>query len=194
MCRERVYRVILIDADIPDVNSAVLMNQLRTLQSHAAFLALSLRTSNNATDEAKQAGFDDVLFKPFDRDSVDDFMIRFFDDQELIVAEDNLLRVGAFKGKEDRLEKYYTRVGSLVQKAIEGMAAACYDDAIIDIGQVPLRPDRTPRLVLDIQKEARRCGIEIKLVASPEGCKLLNNFTETAKVPVVSSLSEARGA
>jgi two-component system, cell cycle response regulator len=194
LCRDRVYRVVLVDVDIPDVNSSVLMNQLRTLQSHAAFLALSLRTSNDAGDEAKQNGFDGVVFKPFDKDSIDDFMLRYFDDQELVVSEGNLLKVCGFKGKEDRLEKYYSRVENLVQKGIANIAAACFDDAIVDMAEVPLRPDRTPRLVMDIQKEAAKVGLEIKLVATPDGCKLLHNFTETAKVGVWPSLAEARAA
>ncbi len=37
---------------------------------------------------------------------IDDFLIRYFNDQELVVAEDNLVRVGSFTGKEDRLERF----------------------------------------------------------------------------------------
>jgi two-component system cell cycle response regulator len=194
LCRERIYRVILIDIDIPDVNSSVLMNQLRTLQGHAAFLALSLQTSNDAGKEAKQNGFDDVFYKPFSRDGIEDFLLRYFDDQELVVSEDNLVRICAFKGKEDRLEKYYSRATQLVQKLIENIAAACFDEAIIDLAAVPLRPDRTPRFVMDVQNDARKVGLDVKLVATPDGCKLLHNFTETAKVAVWSSVAEAKAA
>lgn len=51
LCRDKVFRVVLVDTDIPDVNSAALMNQLRTLQQHAAFLALPLRTTNDVQRE-----------------------------------------------------------------------------------------------------------------------------------------------
>src|SRR5512140_3276990 len=44
--REKVYRVILVDTDIPDVNSAVLAQQIKVLQPHAAFVALALRSTN----------------------------------------------------------------------------------------------------------------------------------------------------
>src|SRR6185436_12974092 len=60
VCRERIFRVVLIDNEIPDVDSAVLMNQLRVLQPHAAFLALALRSVNKVQNEMKELGFDDV--------------------------------------------------------------------------------------------------------------------------------------
>src|SRR6185436_14737619 len=60
VCRERIFRVVLIDNEIPDVDSSVLMNQLRVLQPHAAFLALALRSVNKVQNEMKELGFDDV--------------------------------------------------------------------------------------------------------------------------------------
>lgn len=192
-CRERVYRVILIDTVIPDVNSIALMNQLRALQTHAAFLALALRTSNaDGAKEWQQNGFADALFKPFDRESVDDFMMRYFDNQELVVTEDNVMKVGAFAGKEDRLDRYYQRVTSLLEGAVSKIASACYDEAIVDISGVPVRPDRTPRLVMDLNREATKMGLDLKVVASPECRRLLNSFAETAKVSVTESLGQAR--
>jgi two-component system cell cycle response regulator len=115
------------------VNSAALMNQLRTLQQHAAFLALALRSTNDVHKEMQALGFDDVVFKPFDKDSLDDFLIRYFNDQELVVTEENVIKVGAFTGKEDRIEKYFGRVTGLLSETIEKLAAACFDETIIDI-------------------------------------------------------------
>lgn len=194
LCREKVFRVVFVDSDIPDVNSAALMNQLRTLQQHAAFLALALRSANDLQKEMQALGFDDVIFKPFDKDSIDDFMIRYFNDQELVVAEDNVVKVGGFYGKEDRLEKYFTRVTKLLEETIEKLAAACFDEAIIDLSQAPLKSDRTPRLILDLKKEAAKRGIEIKLVAGAEVQALLKKFDETANMSVAHSVSEAKAA
>lgn len=193
-CREKVFRVVFVDADIPDVNSAALMNQLRTLQQHAAFLALALRSANDLQKEMQALGFDDVIFKPFDKDSIDDFMIRYFNDQELVVAEDNVVRVGAFSGKDDRLEKYFSRVTKLLEETIEKLAAACFDEAIIDLTQAPLKSDRTPRLILDLKKEASKRGIEMKLVAGAEVQALLKKFDETANMNVAHSVNEAKAA
>lgn len=194
MCREKVFRVILIDTDIPDVNSAALMNQLRTLQQHAAFLALPLRTPQDVLKEQQALGFDDVIYKPFDKDSIDDFLIRYFNDQDLVVAEENLVKVGAFSGKEDRLEKYFSRVTKLVEENIERLAAACFDEVIVDLSTAPVKSDRTPRLVLDIKKEASKRGIEVKLVAGAEVSGLLKKFDETAQMVVSPSVNDARAA
>jgi len=194
LCREKVFRVVFVDTDIPDVNSAALMNQLRTLQQHAAFLALALRTSNDVQKEYQALGFDDVIFKPFDKDSIDDFLIRYFNDQELVVAEENLVKIGAFTGKEDRLEKYFSRVTKLLEENIEKLAAACFDEVIVDLSNSPIKSDRTPRLVLDIKKEAGKRGIEVKLVAGAEVSVLLKKFDETAKLVICPSVNEARRA
>jgi DNA-binding response OmpR family regulator len=191
-CREKVFRVVFVDTDIPDVNSAALMNQLRTLQQHAAFLALALRSTNDLQKEMQALGFDDVIFKPFDKDSIDDFLIRYFNDQELVVAEDNVIKVGAFTGKEDRIEKYFGRVTGLLSETIEKLAAACFDETIIDISAAPLKSDRTPRLVIDIKKEALKRGIAVKIVAGAEVQALLKKFDETAKLNVAHSINEAR--
>jgi hypothetical protein len=139
-------------------------------------------------------GFDDVIFKPFDKDSIDDFMIRYFNDQELVVAEDNVVKVGAFTGKEDRVEKYFSRVTKLCEETIEKLAAACFDEAIIDLSAAPLKSDRTPRLVIDLKKEASKRGIEMKLVAGAEVQALLKKFDETASMNVAHSVNEAKAA
>ena len=194
VCREKVFRVVFVDIDIPDVNSAALMNQLRTLQQHAAFLALALRSTNDLQKEMQAVGFDDVVFKPFDKDSLDDFMIRYFNDQELVVAEDNVIKVGGFTGKEDRLEKYFNRVTKLLEETIEKLAAACFDEAIVDISAAPLKADKIPRLVIDLKKEAQKRGIEMKLVAGAEVQALLKKFDETANMNVAHSVNEAKMA
>jgi two-component system, cell cycle response regulator len=194
MCREKVFRVVFVDTDIPDVNSAALMNQMRTLQQHAAFLALALRTANDVQKEQQALGFDDVILKPFDKDSIDDFLIRYFNDQELVVADENLIKIGSFTGKEDRIEKYFARVTKLVEENIEKLAAACFDEVIVDLSQSPIKSDRTPRLVLDIKKEAMKRGVDVKLVAGAEVSVLLKKFDETAKLPIAASVNEARAA
>src|SRR4029077_21230941 len=53
ICRERVFRIIMVDNDIPDVDSSSLMRQLRVMQPQAAFVMLSLRSVAKAQDEAR---------------------------------------------------------------------------------------------------------------------------------------------
>jgi hypothetical protein len=60
------------------------------------------------------------------------------------------------------------------------------------LGKAPLKSDRTPRLVIDIKKEALKRGIAVKIVAGAEVQALLKKFDETAKLNVAHSINEAR--
>jgi two-component system cell cycle response regulator len=193
-CRDRVCRVILIDADIPDVNSVALMNQLRALQPHAAVLAMPLRSSADAIKESRERGFDGALVKPFQSEEVEDFLLKYFDNQDLLTTEDNVLRAGAYSGKEDRVDRYYTRLVELSRGALEKAAAACFDDAILDLSHAPLKAERTVRAVLDIDKQARKLGMTLRLVGSKEVAKVLTDFADTAAMPLFPSVNEARAA
>jgi two-component system cell cycle response regulator len=194
MCRERVYRAILIDSDIPDVDVATLVPQLRAIQPHAVPIALCLRSSHDVNKEMRDKGFTDVLHKPFDKDSVDNFLLKYFDNQELVSTEDNLITVAAFTGKEDRLEKYFQRVAKLAAGFLEKIAAACYDEAIIDLSAVPARPERIPRMVVEISQRAQAVGLGMRLVGNAELKKILQTFADTSSVPVAASVAEAKAA
>ncbi len=193
-CRDNMCRVILVDSDMPDVNSATLVGQLRLLQPHAAFLSLTLRTSQDAEKEAKTQGLDGVMFKPFDRNLLEDFLLKFFDNQDLVVADDNLVKVSAFAGTEDRLDRYFQRVGNLIPPLLDKLAAACFEQVIVDISQLPLRPDLVPRLVIGVGDHSKKMGLELRLVGNPGGASLLKSFTETGTIPFYPSVAEARAS
>jgi two-component system, cell cycle response regulator len=194
MARERVYRVVLIDTEIPDVNSVALMNQVRLLQPHAALIALSLRTVSDAEKQAEVDGYDGCLLKPFNQNNIEDFLLRFFDNQEVLFVEDNVLKTGAHMGGDDRVERYYRRLATLIPPALEKVAAACFDDVILDISQVPLRPDHTPRLLIELEKQAKNNGLGLRLVGTKEGQALLKQFSDTAAISFHATLAEARSA
>src|SRR5215467_8393690 len=82
-CQERVYRVVVVDLVIPDVNSVALMNQLRALQPHAVMVALALRSAGDAGD-VKGQGFNDVVYKPFEAAAVDDFLSKHFEVDDVL--------------------------------------------------------------------------------------------------------------
>jgi two-component system, cell cycle response regulator len=100
MCQERVYRVVVIDMVIPDVNSVALMNQLRALQPHAVMVALALRSANDMSAEVKAQGFADCLFKPFDAAAIEEFMSRHFEVDDVLTVDGNVLACAAFSGNE----------------------------------------------------------------------------------------------
>jgi two-component system, cell cycle response regulator len=190
--RDRTFRLILIDNDIPGTDSASLMRQLRVVQPQAAFVSLSVRTVNKAQEEARAAGFDATLFKPFDQATLDELLQRFFDNQELLVIKENVLAVAAFSGREARLPTYFAQVGGLMPKAIEEMAAACFSEVVMDIGAMPVVPEKTARLVLLVKEQCRRVGLEMRLVGSPEVLGVLKQLAETADVPVYASVVDAQ--
>lgn len=191
-CREKVFRVILLDTEIPDVSTSVLLSQLRALQPNATCLALCLRTANDAEKELCEQGFDGVLFKPFDQGSIEDFLVRHFDNQELLQCEENVAHVSGYQGREDRIEKYYKRVEELSEKVLAKIAAACFDEVVVDMEKVPARPDRTPKLVLALDRGARKLGMELRLSGTKEVEAVLKGFTETASVPFFANVDAAR--
>ncbi len=193
-CRERVCRVILVDTDIPDVNSVALMGQMRALQAQAAILALPLRGAGDPEKDARDKGFDGCLLKPFQPDSVQDFVLKYFASSDLLTAEENVLKVSSFTGKDDRLERFYGRVLELSRPALEKIAAACFDEAIFDLTQMPLSPERTCRALLEVDKQAKKLGLSLRLAGTPELGKLLTAFTETASIPFYPNVDAARSA
>jgi two-component system, cell cycle response regulator len=191
-CRERVYRVVLVDTEIPDVNSSVLAQQIRVLQPHAAMVALALRTSNDVTKEVKEQGFDDVVFKPFRPETVDDFLLRYFDNQDFLQVEDNVLKVAPFAGKADKVERFYGRLHGVFAEALEKVAAACYDEVVLDLGAPPLEGDRLPKLVLAVSERSTEFGMSL-LVVGPDGVrKILGGYTETKDLKFYGTVQEAR--
>jgi two-component system cell cycle response regulator len=190
-CQERVYRVVVVDLVIPDVNSVALMNQLRALQPHAVMVALALRSAGDAGD-VKGQGFNDVVYKPFEPAAVDDFLSKHFEVDDVLSIDGNVLACAAFSGKEDKIDRYFTRLRTLCHESLEKLASACYDDTVFDLSAVPLRNDKIVRLLMDSDKEAKKLGIALRLVGTPEIKKVLGAVMETAAMPFYASRAEAQ--
>ena len=193
-CRDRVYKIILIDTEIPDVNSQVLGQQIRVLQPHAAVLALALRTANDVTKEVKDQGFDDVMFKPFRPEAIDDFLQQYFDNQEFLSVEDNVLKVAPFTGKADRVDRFYNRLNNVFEEALEKVAAACYDEVVLDVGAPPMEGDRLPKFVNEVASKSKEFGMTLSLVGPADLRKVLGAYEETKDLKLFGSLQEAKNA
>jgi two-component system, cell cycle response regulator len=192
MCQERVYRVVVIDLVIPDVNSVALMNQMRALQPHAVMVALALRSAGEVSTEVKNQGFSDVVFKPFEAAAVEDFLSKHFEVDDVLSIDGNILECAAFTGKEDKLDRYFMRLRTLCHESLEKLASACYDDTIFDLSAIPLRNDKIVRFLMDSDKEAKKLGISLRLVGTPEIKKVLGAVMETAVLPFYGSRAEAQ--
>ncbi len=194
MCRDHVYRVILVDSEIPDVSSSTLAGQLKLLQPHAAVLALALRSTNSAARELKAQGFEEVVWKPFTQDSIEDFTLQYFDNQEILVIEDNLLRLKPFIGKPERMERYCLRLAQMVPQLMTKVASACYETLIVDVNQVPMLVERVPKLLTTICKQAEEIGLTVTLVGAEGLQRVLAGFDETKGIRCFKSVPEARAA
>jgi two-component system cell cycle response regulator len=192
MCQERVYRVVVTDLVIPDVNSVALMNQLRALQPHAVMVALALRSAGEAAADVKGQGFSDVLYKPFEAAAVEDFLSKHFEVDDVLSIDGNVLACAAFSGKEDKLDRYFNRLRTLCHESLEKLASACYDDTIFDLSAIPLRNDKIVRLLMDSDKEAKKLGIAMRLVGTPEVKKVLGAVMETSTMPFFASRNDAQ--
>jgi DNA-binding response OmpR family regulator len=191
-CREKVFKVVLIDTEIPDVNSTVLAQQVRVLQPHAAILALSLRTANDAAGEVKDQGFDSVLFKPFRPETIDDFMLAYFDNQDFLQVEDNVLKVAPFAGKADRVDRFFRQLHTVCPEALEKVAAACYDEVVLDLGAPPGEADKLAKFVLEVAAKSKEFGMSLCLVGPEPARKALAGFTETKELRFYPTIQEAR--
>lgn len=191
-CREKVYRVVLVDTDIPDVNSSVLAQQLRVLQPHAAVVALALRSGDEASKGVREQGFDNVLLKPFRPANVDDFLLQYFENQDFLTLEDNVLKVAPYQGRADRVDRFYGRLHAVFPEALEKVAAACYDVVLLDVGAPPLEGDRLPKLVNQVAAKSREFGMTLSVVGPQEVHQVLAGYTETKDIAFFASLQEAR--
>jgi two-component system, cell cycle response regulator len=191
-CREKVFKVVLVDTEIPDVNSSVLAQQIRVLQPHAASVALTLRTANDAAGEVKDQGFDTILFKPFRPETIDDFLLRYFDNQDFLIVDDNILKIADFTGKADRVDRFYTRLHSVYPAALEKIAAACYDEAVLDLGTPPGEADKLAKFVIAVSGKSKEFGMSISVVGPEPARKALAGFEETKEIRFFPSVQAAK--
>lgn len=192
MCQERMFRVVVIDLVIPEVNSVALMSQLRALQPQAVMVALALRSAGQAAGDIKSQGFGDVLYKPFEAAAVDDFLGMHVESDDVLTVDGNVLSCAAFVGKENKLDRYFTRLRAQCHDALEKLASACYDDTIFDLSAIPLRDDQIIQLLVDSDLEAKKLGIAMRLVGTPEVKQVIAAVTATSTMPFFASRGDAQ--
>jgi two-component system, cell cycle response regulator len=192
---EKSYRVVLVDTDIPAVDSIVLAQQLRQLQSGAVFGALAMRTSAVSEQKALgRLGFEVLLLKPFTQEEVDEVLVPRLEKTEVLTREENLLKLGPFAGEVDACERYFGKLFRLFPGALKEVAGASYGEVIVDLGSVPIHADLLPRLLAWTAQQARDLGLDILAVCPAKVSKALGSFEETKAIRCFSDLKEARAA
>jgi CheY-like chemotaxis protein len=192
---EDAYRVILVDTDIPDIDSLVLAQQVRQLQPNAAIAALAMRTNDAEQGRnLKEQGFEVVLYKPFAQAEVDEFFARYFESQEFFTRDGNLLTLAPFVGKMDLLEGHFSRLALLFPAVLKEVASASHGEVIVDLGSIPTQGDLLPRLLASVTAHAKDLEMSMFVVGSSEIRKVLASFEETKSITCFGTVQEARAA
>jgi two-component system cell cycle response regulator len=192
-CRERVYRAILLDTEIPDVDSVELLRELRILQPTAAFIALVMRTDKNPQSHVSSSGFGAYLIKPFDERQVEEFVGAFFESQDLLQVDGNVLRPAPYKGADSASDTYFKRLQTMMQKAISDAAAACHDKIILDLANMPASP-KLQKFLVRVATQCTESGLVLRIVGGADVAKLLKQLIETAEIPVLDTVEAAKAA
>ena len=193
MCRERVYRAVLLDTEIPDVDSVELLRELRILQPTAAFVALVMRTDKNPQAHVSTSGFGAYLSKPFDPRQVEEFVGAYFESQDLLSIDGNVLKPAGYKGPESASDTYYRRLQTMTGAALQEAAAACHDRVIFDLSDLTASP-KLQKFLVRVATQCTEVGLEVRIVGSAEVAKLLKQLVETAEIPVLESVEAAKAA
>jgi DNA-binding response OmpR family regulator len=193
MCRERVYRAVVLDTDIPDIDSMDLLRELRILQPTAAFIALVMKSEKNPHALVSGGGFAGFLSKPFDPRQVEEFVAAYFESQDLLEVEGNVLRPAPHRGQEAASDGYYRRLQQMVIEAVQEAAAACHDRVILDLGNLTASP-KLQKFIVRVTAQCTEAGLDLRVVAGAEVAKLLKQLVETAEIPVVETIEAARAA
>lgn len=192
LCRERIYRCVLVDTTLADVNSVALMNQLRVLQPHAEFLSLALRTEENAEKDALTHGFSGALLKPFNSDALADFLGQYFESQDLVACDGDIAHLRAYTGRAEKVDRYFAKVRDTMANVLENVAAACYEHVILDMTDAPSKADKIVNLLIHVNKGAEKLGLGVVIIGNDEVKQVLGSIAETSHLPFFASVPEAR--
>jgi DNA-binding response OmpR family regulator len=192
--REGIYRAILIDTEIPQDDSVALAQQMRQLQPNAVIGALATRASAGSHEALQEQGFGAVLYKPFAKDQVDEFRERYFDKQEYLTRDDNLVKLAPFAGRGEQRERYFSQLSLLFAAALKEIAGACYGEVIVDVGAAAAQGELLARLLASASAQAKVYGMSMSVVGPGEFLELLGSYEETSDIRCFDSAEKARAA
>ncbi|HTP29566.1 MAG TPA: response regulator [Anaeromyxobacteraceae bacterium] len=190
---ERMYRALLLDADLPDFDSVALAQRLRELQPNAVLAALAIRGST-ADLQSKQRGFDSVLYKPFRQDDTDAFVTHHLEHQEYLLRDRYVLELAPFAGRPEQRETYFDRLSVDLPEALKAVACASFSEAIVDVGR-SVSPDcLLLKLLAAATVQARELGVGLLFVGTKEAQTALASHELIRDIPWFGTVDEARAS
>ena len=190
-CTKRDYQMIVIDMDIPRVNSDDLCRELRALQPKGQLIALFLASELDPEGRAKSAGFDGFLLKPFVSGEVQAVISRVFSTKTFFDSQENVVSCYPIDFGDTNRE---TVLGDAREQLLEEIdkvaAAACFPVAVLDLGgHVPL--DALARFLAPVIEHAVKLRLRLTVVGDDAVSQALAATLEKESVSVVPSLSDA---
>lgn len=194
LARLKTYRLVLIDMQMPNVDSGMLLRQLSLFQTSASFIALGLRTSASLLEDARTLGFDGSLNKPFESAKVADLVDRYFETKDKITIEGNMITIATPPQGADRLTAFYYRICGEVPKSLEHIAEACYSEVIINAPDMRGTRKNIIEVLVKLRDATAVLGLELFLVVPPEVVGYSKEIVETRGLRMFGTIDEAQAA
>ena len=193
-CSKRDYKMIIIDMDIPRVDSIALGAELKKLQPQSKLVALYLANQANPKAQAKTDGFDGFIIKPFDGDEVKELIDTAFSDKNYTDLTDNVVTFQQIEVGDSNPEALMADVRKqLMDNVKEVAAAACFGFVILDLRN-GLPTDTLGRFLAPVIEACGALRIGMKVVGDEKVQQAMQATLEGDVVSVVSDLAEAKSA
>ncbi len=191
-CAKRDYKMIIIDMDIPRVDSVSLGAELKKLQPDSKLVALYLANQKDPKAQAKTDGFDDALVKPFDGNEVSALVEDTFGAKDYVTLTDNVVTFISVEDSEDNPETVMSELrNQLMAKVKDVAAAACFSAVILDLRD-DVATDRLGRLLAPVIELCGSLRIEMKVVGDEKIGQALQATLEGDVVTVFADLAQAK--
>ena len=193
-CSKRDYKMIVIDMDIPRVDSVALGAELKKLQPKSSVIALYLANQKDPKAQAKTDGFDGAIIKPFNGDEVKVLIGTAFDEKNYTDLTDNVVTFEKVEIGDANPEALMADVRKqLMENVKEVAAAACFSCVILDLRD-GLPTDTLGRFLAPVIELCSSLRVGIKVVGDDKVRQAMQATLEGDVVSVVSDLAEAKSA
>lgn len=191
-CSKRDYKMIVIDMDIPRVDSISLGDELKKLQPQAKLVALYLANQKDPKAQAVADGFDGWLIKPFQTSEVKDVIESAFGQKQYTVLTDNVVTFQNIDVGDKNPEAFMAEVRKqLVDNVKEVASAACFTAVILDLRE-GLPTDTLGRFLAPVIELCGALRIGLKVVGDDRVRQAMQATLEGDVVSVVADLAEAK--
>ena len=188
MASEETFHIIIVDMEMPGVDTTSLARDLKDKQPKAKVLGLFMRDVSGIESVVNRLGLDGYLQKPFERSRVVSLLEGFVNDDETVPLHttENILAMTAFADSETVRVGQAHRVIHAAKDASRNIAAACFESVILDLNIPP--PHAYLNLILaNVKTTCSNLGLDLRVV----GPESLQAQLEQESLPLFKDLDAA---